>query len=97
MDRVDQIRDCNDLYLRIIDYKSSEKDLSLVDVYYGLSLQMLTYLDVVLTHSEKGLARKLTQQVFCTSMCITQSLITSVRRAAGEGTIEGIPNERVAA
>lgn len=58
VDRVDQTEIDNDLYLRIIDYKSSEKDLSLVDVYYGLSLQMLTYLDVVLTHSEKWLGKK---------------------------------------
>lgn len=53
IDRVDQAEIDDQLYLRIIDYKSSQKDLSLVDVYYGLALQMLTYLDVVLTHSSR--------------------------------------------
>ena len=58
VDRVDSAEIDQELYLRIIDYKSSEKDMNLVDVYYGLSLQMLTYLDVVLTHSETWLGRK---------------------------------------
>lgn len=55
IDRVDQARLGNELYLRIIDYKSSSRGLSLLDVYYGLALQMLTYLDVVLTQSEQWL------------------------------------------
>ncbi|ARI78071.1 helicase-exonuclease AddAB subunit AddB [Halobacillus mangrovi] len=52
IDRVDKALTEDDLFLRIIDYKSSAKGLSLVDVYYGLSLQMLAYLDVVLTNAE---------------------------------------------
>ncbi|MET3683416.1 ATP-dependent helicase/nuclease subunit B [Alkalibacillus flavidus] len=55
VDRVDQAEINNQLYLRVIDYKSSAKDLKLVDVYYGLALQMLTYLDVVLTYSDRWL------------------------------------------
>jgi ATP-dependent helicase/nuclease subunit B len=51
IDRVDQATDENGFYLRVIDYKSSERDLNLNEVYYGLSLQMLTYLDLVITHS----------------------------------------------
>ena len=38
-------------YLRIIDYKSSEKTLELDKVYYGLSLQLLTYLDIVVSNA----------------------------------------------
>ena len=58
IDRVDKGIFGNELYLRIIDYKSSNTDLNLIDVYYGLALQMLTYLDVVLTQSEAWLGKK---------------------------------------
>lgn len=51
IDRVDKAEDERGVYLRIIDYKSSEKDLDLNEVYYGLALQMLTYLDIIVTNS----------------------------------------------
>lgn len=60
IDRVDQAKVNDQLYLRIIDYKSSKKSLDLVDVYYGLSLQMLAYLDVLLQNSEHWLGLKAT-------------------------------------
>ncbi|ASK60838.1 helicase-exonuclease AddAB subunit AddB [Virgibacillus phasianinus] len=60
IDRVDQALNQEDLYLRIIDYKSSARGLNLVEVYYGLALQMLTYLDVVLSQSEQWLGKKAT-------------------------------------
>lgn len=60
IDRVDQAIDENQLYLRIIDYKSSSRGLNLVEVYYGLALQMLTYLDVVLSQAEDWLGMKAT-------------------------------------
>jgi ATP-dependent helicase/nuclease subunit B len=52
IDRVDIATGSNGTYLRIVDYKSSQKALNLSEVYYGLSLQMLTYLDIVLSHSK---------------------------------------------
>lgn len=55
IDRVDKALQDDHLLLRIIDYKSSETSLDLVEVYYGLALQMLTYLHVVLSHSENWL------------------------------------------
>ncbi|MBM7554098.1 helicase-exonuclease AddAB subunit AddB [Thalassobacillus pellis] len=60
IDRVDKAVGEEDLFLRIIDYKSSAKGLNLVEVYYGLALQMLSYLDVVLTHAEQWLGAKAT-------------------------------------
>ncbi|MBT2288129.1 helicase-exonuclease AddAB subunit AddB [Paenibacillus albidus] len=57
IDRVDMAEGENGVLLRVIDYKSSQKDLKLHEVYYGLSLQMLTYLDVLLTYSEQWLGR----------------------------------------
>lgn len=52
IDRVDGVEGKQGLLLRIIDYKSSAKDLAIEDVYFGLSLQMLTYLDVLISQAE---------------------------------------------
>lgn len=38
-------------YLRVIDYKSGRAGLSLAGIYHGLEIQLLTYLDVALTHA----------------------------------------------
>ncbi|WP_449539394.1 helicase-exonuclease AddAB subunit AddB [Ferdinandcohnia sp. Marseille-Q9671] len=53
IDRVDKAESSNGVLLRVIDYKSSQKALNLSEVYYGLALQMLTYLDVIITHSKE--------------------------------------------
>lgn len=53
IDRVDKAEENSSVFLRVIDYKSSSKDLDLTEVYYGLALQMLTYLDIVLANSEQ--------------------------------------------
>lgn len=55
IDRVDQAIDEGKTLLRVIDYKSSETHLHLAEVYYGLALQMLTYLDVAVSNSTKWL------------------------------------------
>lgn len=53
IDRIDSMTNTDGTYLRIIDYKSGSKALKLADVYYGLQLQLLTYMDAVLGN-EKG-------------------------------------------
>ncbi|WJV32416.1 PD-(D/E)XK nuclease family protein (plasmid) [Rossellomorea sp. AcN35-11] len=58
IDRVDQARTSDQSWLRIIDYKSSDTALNLSKVYYGLSLQTLTYLDVVVSNAEKWLGQE---------------------------------------
>lgn len=60
IDRVDRADGEQGVLLRVIDYKSSQTSLQLSEVYYGLSLQMLTYLDVIITHAEQwlGIAAK---------------------------------------
>lgn len=35
-------------YLGVIDYKSSHRKFNMTEAYYGLAMQMLTYLDVAL-------------------------------------------------
>ncbi|HHY11582.1 MAG TPA: hypothetical protein GX529_03025 [Firmicutes bacterium] len=49
IDRVDLARSGPCAYLRVVDYKSSRSNLDLLEVYYGLSLQLLVYLSVVLS------------------------------------------------
>ncbi|MCZ8536593.1 helicase-exonuclease AddAB subunit AddB [Paenisporosarcina quisquiliarum] len=51
IDRVDAAVVEGQPFVRIVDYKSSAKGLDLNDVYYGISLQMLTYLDVAVSNS----------------------------------------------
>lgn len=53
IDRLDILEGENNLHVRIIDYKSGNKDLKLSDIYYGLDLQLLVYLDAVLTDMSK--------------------------------------------
>ncbi|MEX2104297.1 MAG: helicase-exonuclease AddAB subunit AddB, partial [Bacilli bacterium] len=60
IDRVDQAYGSGGMMLRVIDYKSSSTALNLGEVYYGLSLQMLTYLDVLITHSKTWLGEEAT-------------------------------------
>lgn len=58
IDRVDQAESSQGLLLRVIDYKSSQTNLSMAEVYYGLALQMLTYLDVIITNAEYLVGRE---------------------------------------
>ena len=47
IDRVDTATSEDGKYLRIIDYKSSAKNIDLNEVYAGLQIQLLTYMDAV--------------------------------------------------
>lgn len=54
IDRMDVFRKGEDVFIKIIDYKTGEKTLELKDVYYGLTLQLLVYLQVCLDNMEKS-------------------------------------------
>lgn len=47
IDRIDTACGEDGKYLRIIDYKSSSKNIDLNEVYAGLQIQLLTYMDVI--------------------------------------------------
>ena len=47
IDRIDIAKTPDGNYIRIIDYKSSAKDMNLNEVIAGVQLQLLTYLDAV--------------------------------------------------
>ena len=54
IDRIDALKTDNGTYLRIVDYKSGEKDFKLSDVYYGLQMQLITYLDALWEYFDKS-------------------------------------------
>ena len=47
IDRIDTANEEDGKYLRIIDYKSSSKNIDLNEVYAGLQIQLLTYMDAI--------------------------------------------------
>ena len=47
IDRIDLAKDEHQKYIRIIDYKSSVKDIDFTNIYAGLQLQLITYLDAM--------------------------------------------------
>lgn len=53
IDRLDGMENKEETYLRVVDYKSGTKEFKLSDVYYGLQMQLLIYLDVILTEFEE--------------------------------------------
>ncbi|WP_040215121.1 helicase-exonuclease AddAB subunit AddB [Clostridium polynesiense] len=53
IDRVDTMEMDGNTYIRIIDYKSGSKELDLSDIYYGLQIQLLIYLEALISNSEK--------------------------------------------
>ena len=52
IDRVDSADLESGTYFRVIDYKTGQKSFSLSEVYYGLQLQLLVYLDALISNAE---------------------------------------------
>lgn len=48
IDRLDLCETDDQLYVKIIDYKSGSKKFDLSELYYGLQLQLIVYLDAVM-------------------------------------------------
>ncbi len=57
IDRVDTMETEAGTYLRIIDYKSGNKAFKLSDAYYGLQIQLITYLDALWDNDVKKLRK----------------------------------------
>ncbi|MGX4645078.1 PD-(D/E)XK nuclease family protein [Holzapfeliella sp. JNUCC 80] len=53
IDRIDQTDDAMHPYVQVIDYKSSVHDFNLAQFYHGISLQLVTYLEVVLANQDR--------------------------------------------
>ena len=52
IDRIDTLNLHENTYVRVIDYKSGSKKFDLNELYYGLQIQLLVYLDAILKNSE---------------------------------------------
>ena len=59
IDRVDKLYIDDREYIKILDYKSSDKKLSIDKVYYGLQLQILMYLDTFIKIEESLLNKEI--------------------------------------
>ena len=53
IDRIDAFESQEGKYINIIDYKSGTKDFKLSDVFYGLQIQLITYMDAIWESEEK--------------------------------------------
>lgn len=53
IDRVDVLKAEDEMYVRIVDYKSRQKDLDLDDIKEGISLQLVTYLSSFIENLKK--------------------------------------------
>lgn len=54
IDRVDSMESEDGTYIRVVDYKSGSKAFNLSDVYNGLQIQLLVYLDAMLSSKAKA-------------------------------------------
>ncbi len=54
IDRVDVAKIEENSYVRIVDYKSSAKDLTIDDVKEGISLQLMTYISAFIENSKEN-------------------------------------------
>lgn len=52
IDRIDAVEADGKQLLSVLDYKSSQHSFKFADAYYGLAMQMITYLDVALLNAE---------------------------------------------
>lgn len=58
IDRLDIATTPEHTWLGVIDYKSGAKDFNLTDAYFGLAMQLLTYLDVALVNAAELVGNK---------------------------------------
>lgn len=53
IDRVDTCEDGDEIYVKVIDYKTGGTSFDLVGVYYGLQLQLAVYLDAAMEREHR--------------------------------------------
>lgn len=63
IDRIDTYESEDEIYVRVIDYKSGNQSFDLVDLYYGLQLQLVVYMNAALELEEKKQTKEEKKQV----------------------------------
>ena len=58
IDRIDTYEDAENLYVKIIDYKSGNTEFDVVDLYYGLQIQLVVYMNAALEVLENRTNKK---------------------------------------
>lgn len=53
VDRVDSLETEDAIYVKVIDYKTGTKEMSLSDLYYGLQMQLVVYLKAAVERREE--------------------------------------------
>ena len=53
IDRVDICEDPDHVYVKVIDFKSGKKDLSIAALFHGLQLQLVMYMNVAVAAQKK--------------------------------------------
>lgn len=59
IDRIDTYEDEEHIYLKVIDYKSGNTMFNIVDMYYGLQIQLMVYMNTALEISKKKAGGKI--------------------------------------
>lgn len=58
IDRIDTVEMADKLWLSVVDYKSSSRKFDLTEAYFGLAMQLITYLDVAIEDALKVTDKK---------------------------------------
>lgn len=53
IDRIDSMTTQDAVYLKVVDYKTGKKNISLSDLYYGLQMQLMIYLKAGVTETKE--------------------------------------------
>lgn len=53
IDRIDTYEDQDSVYVKVVDYKTGESDFDLLDTYYGLKIQLVTYMNAAIAMEQK--------------------------------------------
>lgn len=53
IDRIDTFEDEEHVYVKVVDYKTGKQDFDLLETYYGLNIQLITYMNAALAMEKR--------------------------------------------